>query len=244
MRKRTFAMLVIALCAGVAHAQDPEPIHITKADTPITIDGDLSDAAWKNAARVEKWYEINVSDNAEPSVKSVGYLTYDAKYLYAGFEFFDPDPSQIRGPYNDRDHISGNTDDFCGILLDTRNDKRSGVEMFVTARGTQYDAVTDDFSGEDSSPDFFWDAATKITKTGWTAEMRIPFSSLRYDNPNPREWGIMLYRNYPRDRRYQIFSNRLPRGSNCFVCHRAPLVGLQGLPSGGHLVTAPYVTAR
>ncbi len=232
------------LSCGSAFAQAPEPVHIARTDAAITIDGDLGDPGWKNATKIEKFYEINVTDNGEPKVKTVAYLTYDAKFFYVGIESFDPDPSQIRGPYNDRDHISGNMDDFAGILLDTRDDHRSAIELFVTARNVQYDAITDDFSGEDSSPDFFWDSATKITPTGWIAEIRVPFSSLRYDNPNPREWGIMVYRNWPRDRRYQIFSNKLPHGSNCFICHETPLVGLSSLPAGGHLVTAPYAAAR
>ncbi len=242
---RFFASLAAALLiAGSALADSPPPIQIHLASAPIAIDGDLSDAGWQGAARIDKWYETNISDNGEPKVRSVGYLAYDSKFLYAGFEFFDPQPSQIRSPYNDRDHISGNTDDYGGLIIDSRNDRRSAVLLLANARGVQYDAVTDDSTGEDSAPDFFWDCATRITEKGWTLEMRVPFSSLRYDNPNPPQWGIMLYRNYPRDRRYQMFSNRLPRGSNCFICNRTPLLGLQGLPAGGHLVTAPYVTAH
>ncbi|HEV8660681.1 MAG TPA: DUF5916 domain-containing protein [Thermoanaerobaculia bacterium] len=239
-------LVVIALvCAGAAVADEATSptIHISRANGPIAIDGDLSDSGWQGAVRLDKWYETNVTDNGEPKVKNVGYLTYDSRFLYAAFELFD-DPKQIRSPYNDRDHIGGNTDDYAGIILDTRNDKRSAVLLLANARGIQYDAVSDDSTGEDSAPDFFWDAATKITDKGWILEMRVPFSSLRYDNPNPTEWGIMLYRNWPRDRRYQMFTNKLPRGSNCFICNRSPLVGLQGLPGGGHLVTAPYATAR
>ena len=73
--------------------------------------------------------------------------------------------------------------------------------------------------------------------------MRIPFSSLRYQNTDPQTWGILLYRNRPRDFRYQIFSARLPRGGNCFIYRSNALVGLERLPSGGHLVAAPYLSA-
>ena len=238
------AVVTAILIAVAARSQETDgPIHIARAEGAITIDGDLSDAGWKNAVRLDKWYETNVSDNGEPKVKSVGYLTYDSRFLYAAFELFD-NPKNIRSPYNDRDHIGGNTDDYAGIILDTRNDRRTATLFLANARGIQYDAASDDSTGEDNSPDYFWEAATKITKDGWVLEMRIPFSTLRYDNPNPAEWGIMLYRNWPRDRRYQMFTNRLPRGKNCFICNRRPLVGLQGLPAGGHLVAAPYVTAR
>ncbi len=53
----------------------------------------------------------------------------------------------------------------------------------------------------------------------------------------------MLYRNWPRDFHYQMFANRIPRGSSCFVCRRNTLTGLDHLPSGGHIVAAPYATA-
>src|SRR5205807_8250049 len=70
-----------------------------------------------------------------------------------------------------------------------------------------------------------------------------PFSSLRYRNVDPQTWRVMLYRNYPRDFHYQFFTARLPRDSNCFVCRANVLTGLEHLPSGGHLVVAPYVAA-
>ncbi|HKO57836.1 MAG TPA: DUF5916 domain-containing protein [Thermoanaerobaculia bacterium] len=221
------------------------PLKCTHVTAPIVIDGDLSDAGWQQAERIDKWYETNPGDNIEPKAKSVGYLAYDDRFFYAGFDFQDPAPGQIKGAFNDRDSINGNTDDYAGVILDTRNDGKTGILFLANAHGIQYDAVSDDTSGnEDSAPDFFWDSAAKITPTGWQLEIRIPFSSLRYKKAEVQQWGIMLYRNWPRDRRYQMFANRLPRGNNCFICNRNPLVGLQNLPEGGHLVTAPYVSAR
>src|SRR5207244_9886120 len=90
--------------------------------------------------------------------------------------------------------------------------------------------------------DVFWESATKRTDRGGTLEMRIPFSSLRYKTGDPQTWGILRYRNCPRDFHYQFFSARMPRGGNCFVCRSNVLVGLERLPSGGHLVAASYVS--
>ena len=241
--RRTLLAILIAVAAPL-HAAGPT-IHINRAAGSIRIDGDLSDPGWQGATRLDQWFETNPGDNIDPKAKSVGYLAYDERFLYAGFEFTDPDPRQIRAPYNDRDRIGGNTDDYAGIILDTRNDGKTAILYLVNPRNIQYDAVSDDTTGnEDSSPDFFWDSATRITSTGWNLEIRIPFSSLRYSGSNPNEWGIMLYRNWPRDRRYQMFANKLPRGTNCFICNESKMTGLQGLPPGGHIVTAPYVTAR
>ena len=208
------------------------------------MDGDLSDPGWKGATKITTWYETNPGDNIEPKVKNVGYLTYDDKYFYAAFEFFDPDPGQIRAPFGDRDNVPSYTD-YGGIILDTRNDGKTGILLLANPRGIQYDAVTDDTTGnEDSSPDFYWDSAAKITKDGWVLEMRVPFSSLRYPKGDPQTWNILLYRNYPRDFRYQMFSAKLPRGGNCFVCRSNVLTGLEGLPAGGRLIVAPYVTGK
>src|SRR5205823_2364839 len=196
-----------------------------------------------NATKIDKWYETQPGDNTEPKVKNVGYLTYDDRFLYAAFEFEDPNPSAIKAPFADRDNIGNGYNDYGGILLDSRNSGRTATLFVATPRNVQYDSVLDDASGEDSAPDFFWDSATRINERGWTLEIRIPFSSLRYRNANPQTWGILLYRNYPRDRHYQFFSAKFPRGSNCFICRSNSLTGLEHLPSGGHLVAAPYVSA-
>jgi len=240
------AVLAAALPLRAADDADGHPtITITRAPSGIIVDGDLSDPAWKSATRIDKWWETNPGDNTEPKAKSVGYLMYDDHYFYAGFDFQDPDPKQISSPFNDRDHISGNTDDYGGVILDTRHDHKTAILFLATARGIQYDSVSDDTTGnEDSSPDFFWDSAAKINDHGWTLEIRIPLSTLRYDKKDPQEWGILLYRNWPRDRRYQMFANKIPRGGNCFICNENTLVGLQGLPPAGHMIVAPYATAK
>jgi Domain of unknown function (DUF5916) len=242
------AIVTVCLAWGAAPAAaqsalSGETIHISRATGPITVDGDLSDEGWRNATRIDRWYEANPGDNTEPKVRNVGYLTYDDRFFYAGFEFEDPDLKAIRAPFADRDNIGNGFNDYGGIIIDPRNTGRTATFFVVTPRNIQYDSVTDDASGEDSSPDFFWESATKFTARGWTLEMRIPFSSLRYKNVDPQTWSILLYRNFPRDRHYQFFSAKLPRGGNCLVCRSNVLVGLEHLPAGGHIVAAPYLSA-
>src|SRR6185437_10042810 len=117
---------------------------INRAAGHIAIDGDLSDEGWHNATRIEKWYEINPGDNTEPPVKNVGYLAYDDKFFYAGFEFTDPNVSAMRAPYSDRDNLGDGFSDYGGVILDTRNSGRTALLFLVTPRNVQYDAVTDD----------------------------------------------------------------------------------------------------
>jgi len=243
-RFATLACGTLLLAPAAAYSADPKPgpqLTIQRAAGPITVDGDLSDPGWKGVTPITTWYETNVGDNVEPQVKNVAYLTYDDKYFYAAFDFQDPNPSGVRAPLGDHDAVNGSTD-YAGVIVDSHNDGKTAQMFLANYRGVEYDAISSDATGEDNSPDFFWDAIGKLTPTGWTLEIRIPFSSLRYANVDVPTWGILLYRNYPRDHRYQFFSARLPRDVNCFICNSSKLVGLQTLPHGSHLVVAPFGT--
>ncbi len=242
-------VLAVALAAAVpgsaalaAAPQPGPPITIQRIHGPITVDGDLSEPAWQGLPAITQWYETRVGDNVEPQVKNVAYLAYDDKYFYAGFVFDDPAPAAIRAPIGDHDVVPSSTD-YAGVIIDSRNDGKTAQMFLANPHGVQYDAISSDVSGEDNSPDFFWDAAGKVTATGWSLEIRIPFSSLRYGDVAQPTWGILLYRNYPRDRRYQFFNARLPRDVNCFICNSSKLNGLANLPHGEHLVVAPFATA-
>jgi len=239
-----FAFAGIALAAS-ARAADPTPgppLTIRRATGPIMLDGDLSDAGWQGIEGISTWFETRVGDNVEPQVKNLAYLTHDDAYFYAGFAFDDPAPAAIRAPLGDHDNVPSTTD-YAGVIVDSRNDGKTAQMFLANPRGVQYDAISSDVSGEDNAPDFFWDAAGKVTATGWTLEIRIPFSSLRYEQASDPTWGILLYRNYPRDRRYQFFTARLPRDVSCFICNSSKLTGLSSLPRGSHLVVAPFGTA-
>src|SRR4051812_29776582 len=93
-----------ALAAAQSSLSGP-PLRIGRAAGPITVDGQLNDEGWRDASRVDTWYETNPGDNTDPSVANVGYLAYDDHFFYAAFEFADPDPRSIRSPYADHDHI-------------------------------------------------------------------------------------------------------------------------------------------
>ena len=247
MDVRRLAWLLVAALASVARVASAQliptgdPLHISRAAGRIVIDGDLSDDGWKGATPIDHWYETQPGDNTEPRVHSTAYLAFDDRAFYAGFEFDDPQPSLIRAPLSDRDNLPGYTD-YGGVILDTRHSGHTAQEFMSNPRGIQFDAINDDSTGENASPDFFWESAAKITDHGWTLEIRIPYSSLRYKSEDPQTWGIMLIRNYPRDFRYTFFSSTIPRGGNCFICRSSPLAGLPQLPSGSHLVVAPYAT--
>jgi hypothetical protein len=78
---------------------------------------------------------------------------------------------------------------YGGVIIDAGHTGRTATFFVPTPRNIQYEAIADDSSGDDSSPDFFGDSATRITERGWTAEIRVPFPFLRYLNIDPQTWG-------------------------------------------------------
>jgi hypothetical protein len=242
------ALLPLPLSARGQTPATPPPLAVARASGPITIDGDLSDPGWQGAAVIDVFWETQPGDNVPPKVRTVAYLTYDDKAFYIGVRCDDPHPERIRAPFADRDQVIG-TDDNVAIFLDTRNDRRAATEFRVNPRGIQGDATWNEAlqgnpNQEDFSPDFFYDSAGKVTKEGWTAELAIPLSTLRYTKADPQTWGILIWRNYPREFRYGIYSSPIPRGNNCLLCFMRSLTGISNLPAASHWVVAPYVTGK
>ena len=137
-------------------------------------------------------------------------------------------------------------DDWVGVFLDTFNDHRRGYELVVNPLGVQGDIIRDESNTnnqEDSSWDGLWQSAGQITADGYDVEIRIPFSTLRFPTGGgDQRWGISLFRSWPRDKRHQLTSHRVPRESNCFQCEWGKYEGLAGARQGRNLEVVPTLT--
>jgi hypothetical protein len=243
MRVRALAALAV-VCAFpmVLLAEEPESprLKLSRITSPITVDGDLSDPGWREATEIPLIYEINPGDNTTPAVRTLARVGYDDKFFYVSFWCEDPEIGQIRAPFVDRDGINDDQD-YVGVLLDVENQHHSAIDYWIGPRGIQADSVFNEGTfTEDFGPDFFWQSAGRIGTDSWAAEVAIPLSSIRYSEKDPQDWALMLYRTYPRDRNYQFYNVRVPRGSSCFLCQSATLEDITGLPKGAHYVIAPY----
>ena len=222
-------------------APPPPAVVLPRISGPVTVDGHLEEAVWNEAVTVERFYEISPGDNAEPPVETTGLLGYDDQFLYVGVRCQDPDPSQIRAPYVDRDQVTDQ--DLVQIDVDARNEGRWSMIFRVNPNGVQTDGIFDEATGlDDFSPDFHYDSAARITAEGWTVEMKIPLSTLRYGAGDPQTWRVTFFRLYPRRFRHQFTSGPIPRGSNCWLCHSLRLTEITGLPRGGSVTYTPFLT--
>jgi hypothetical protein len=247
----------LLLCAPFAHAQAPAhgagdaaPAgyipggRIPQVAEGIVIDGKLDDAAWQGALVQEVAYDIQPGDNTPAPVKTTVRIGYTADALYVSFHALDPDPSKIRAHLRDRDAMFN--DDWVGVFLDTFNDNRRGYELAVNPLGVQGDIIRDESNSEnqeDSSWDGLWQSAGRITAEGYDVEYRIPFSPLRFPTGGGEQrWGIALFRNWPRDKRHQLSSGRVPRESSCFECEWGKYDGFAGAHQGRNLEVVPTLT--
>lgn len=252
----THSLLAVALAACIAPTAQASPVQATTTATSdiipggripllqgeIAIDGELDDAGWEGALLQEIAYDIQPGDNTPAPVKTIVRIGYTTDALYLSFRALDPDPSAIRAHLRDRDSAFSN--DWVGVFMDTFNDQRRGYELIVNPLGVQADLINDATTGnEDASWDGLWSSAGKITAEGYNVEMRIPFSTLRFrSGSDDKRWGISLFRNYPRDKRHQLTSHKVPRESNCFLCEWAKYDGMAGAQQGRNIEVVPTLT--
>jgi hypothetical protein len=156
------------------------PLELPMIEGPITVDGRIDEPAWEAAARLEG--VMHLPDfGAEPSQRTEFLLAHDGEYLYFACRAYETDPSLIRITTLARD-VSSYTTDSCGLRLDTFNDEENSVIFGITPASVRTDWT---FSNDATGPpnqdwNTFWDARGSLTDFGWSAEMRIPFSSLGF----------------------------------------------------------------
>lgn len=158
---------------------------LTKLLTPITLDGHVTDAEW-SALSPLPLSQFQPEPGGPMSERSEIRVAYDEKYLYASARFFDSTPDAIRANSLLRDHFA--EDDFLNLVIDTFRDGENAVWFIVTPNGTRIDgAISNNAEGPDArwnhpEYDMAWDAASQRTAQGWSTEVRIPLSTLRFES--------------------------------------------------------------
>ncbi len=248
MRPFVTVCVLLALVVHSAAAQSPDSTKtISKAfptariDRPIQMTGMLDDPLWATARSVELEYEFQPGENTPAPVRTQVMSVYNDEYLYFGIRCFDPKPNEIRANFSDRDRIY--QDDFIVVILDTYGDYQRAYELVVNPYGIQGDLMMSG-GGEDMSFDMLWESAAAINGEGWTAEMAIPFKSLRFPDKDSQEWGLNVSRNYPRTSRVQISWMPIDRNVPNFLTQVGKLTGLRDIRPGGSFEVLPYVLGQ
>jgi len=208
------------LAASGAAAKAAPPDALPVSAVPLTIDQAFERNAWPDALVLAHFYEILPHDNTPAAVQTRARIIRDDRALFATIWMEDPDPRQLRAPLVERDQVTAEQD-LVQLEVDAVGDGRSSRLFRVNPRNVQADGVYVESTGlDDFSPDFAFESETRIVADGWMAVFRVPLSSLPFrQTATTASWHIVIYRNFPRHDRFQFASNRIPRGSTCWLCH-------------------------
>ncbi len=194
LKKRSLTTILLVLLAMTIIAQQLEPIDIIPLTEKINFDGKLDEAIWSEKTTIHT-IQIQPYSGKKPVEEGEIYLTYDKQFLYLAAKI---EGENIKAPSKKRDEFSL-ISDYIGVFLDGYLDKENALGFLTTPTGTRTDfTVFDDaIGGFPINLDWntYWDVKTNVTLDQWTVEMRIPFSSLQFqDNNGIVEMGMIIWR--------------------------------------------------
>jgi hypothetical protein len=207
------------------------------------IDGVLDDAAWAQAQPMTEFVQRQPTPGTAATLPTEVRVLYDAGALWVAVRSHDPAPDSIQAPVGRRD-MSGVSSDWVHVMIDSYNDRRTAFRFSINPAGVQMDALHSNDTNEDNGWDAVWESATTIDSAGWSAEMRIPLSQLRFATAEEeRAWGFQVRRDIAR-RNERVDWNEVHPDRQGFVSQFGELRGIRGLRSARRLEVIPYSVAR
>jgi hypothetical protein len=196
MKRVLPAALLLSVWAAALSAQGA-PDYVVQArriDTPPVIDGDLSDPVWQQGFLIKDFTQLEPQAGQPATEATDARIAYDANNIYFGVRCYDSEPAKVIDPTLQRDSDLS-FDDSIQIILDTFHDRNNAFFFGVNPAGAQLDGQIRR-QGEDISVDWdgVWTAAARRDAQGWTAEVAIPFKTLRFPTTEPQTWGFNLRR--------------------------------------------------
>jgi hypothetical protein len=188
---------LMILDPGYATAEQP-PLDVPTVTTAPAIDGVLDEATWRGALVVDDFVARQPVDGATPSMRTEVRLIHTRRALYVGLHAYDPEPERIRATSMRRDDFAITSGDQFVIAIDSFRDRRTGYWFSTNPLGARVDAqFSDEGDRFDDAWDGVWSAAARVDATGWTAELEIPWATLRFHQGPTVVMGINLYRRIP-----------------------------------------------
>ncbi len=230
---------VLASDSTYARVYHPK-LEISRAAGPIEVDGDINDAGWRGAARINTFFEHNPGDQTKPEVDTEVWVAYDDENFYVAWLCYD-DPDEVRAYFCERDNMFSG--DYVILCLDTYGEAALGYEIAANPHGIPGDLFFSPSYGEDITYDMIYESAGRITEFGWVAEMAIPFESLRFPDREEQVWRVDFWRNRPRESRFQYSWAAYDRDENCWPCQWGTVTGIQGIEPSAGLELLPSVIA-
>ena len=241
--KRILISVAILLLSTISFGQDAEKKNYkaNKITVAPTINGVLDEEVWQTGEWVDDFTQYEPYNGSRPSQRTEFKILFDEDNLYVGIKAFDTSPDSIVNRLTRRDQADG---DLAGIIVDSFHDLRTGFLFGVSSAGVKYDLMyTDDGQNEDSSWNPNWWVRTSINDEGWVAEMKIPFSQVRFEKNSGDVWGLQMARVLYR-KNETIFWQAIPKDAPGLIHLFGELSGLEEIKPRKIFDITPYGVAR
>lgn len=211
-----------------------------RTQNPPHIDGLLKDPGWNEGTWHSDFTQQQPYGGAKASFPTEIKILYDRDYLYVAIRCKDGEPEKIRRIFNRRDNFSG---DVTGIALDSYHDRQTAFEFNLTAAGQKIDLKHKGNFQFDQNWNAVWDGKTALEDSAWTAEMRIPFSQLRYTNKEEQVWGMHIWRWLDRKNEESQWK-LIPLNAPAMVYIFGELKGISDIRSSRQIELLPFVSGK
>lgn len=245
--KPAAAALLCLLLSVITMGQTAEKIpkkniNAVRITRSLKLDGIMDEPEWKTAPVADKFIALRptpfVAETDEN--RSEVYFLYNNEGVYIGGYFHEKSKDSIASELIGRDGFGNN--DFVGIIFDTYHDKINGFEYFITPLGEQMDAKqapNPNGNSEDFTWNAVWQSAAKIHNDGWSFEMFLPYSAIRFGKKKVQDWGLNIVRRRQKSGQ-QLFWQSIDPTVNGFLTQEGMLLGLTDIKPPLRLQFAPY----
>jgi hypothetical protein len=236
------SIAVLFFPAIVFSQTTPKKLAAKRTTEVIKVDGNLTEPAWKDAPAALGYTEFRPTpfrpENHDNRTEV--YMLYSDEGIYIGGYCHESRKDSISSEINGRDGFGNN--DYIGFIFDTYDDKINGFEYFITPLGEQMDAKmspNQNGNSEDFSWNAVWKSAAIIHDDGWSFELFIPFSAIRFSKKNIQDWGFNITRRWQKSGR-QITWNPIDPNVNGFLTQEGSWTGLENIKPPLRLQFSPY----
>ena len=205
----------------------------------IRLDGRLDEESWATAPALTDFVQKEPVEGAPPTDRMEVRFVYDDDALYIGARMFSESRSAVQAPLSRRDDVQ--QAEYVLVSFDTFLDRRTAYTFGVTASGVRLDHFhpEDDENRQDQEFEPVWEARTEISDRGWTAELWIPFSQLRFNNQSEQVWGLNIQRWIP-SRNEEVYWVLIPRTVQGWASRFGDLRGIRDVPPTRRVELLPY----
>ncbi len=238
MNRILMSLALILIPFTSIYAQEKKQVEATRITDKITIDGKLLETAWDETPQATDFIQYSPYNGKVPSETTYVRFVYDNSALYVGAFLEDTHPDQISKNLGKRDNF--NLADYFGVYIDPYNDASKAYGFFVTAAGVQVDVKSTTY--KDYRWNAVWESAIEHTPNGWSIEMRIPYSALRFSKAKNQKWGLNMERVLQRNREVSTW-NYIDIDTEGANKQAGVLTGIKDVKPPIRLAFIPYMSA-